>query len=90
MAAWYRFDRSVSSVEAVELAAGGSWTLPVRVSPVNAEDTDAPQVAMSPAGAAQVVWDAWNPYTHNYVTRNQPPACGRHMASLEAAELRRV
>ena len=75
VAAWYRFDGSVGTVEAVELAAGGSWTSPVRISPVNAEDADAPQIAMSPAGAAQVVWDAWNPDTHNYVTRTSrlPP-----------------
>jgi len=67
VAAWYRFDGSVGSVEAVTLAAGGSWTSPVRISPVNAE-AEAPQVAMSPAGAAQVVWSGWNESTHNYAT----------------------
>lgn len=68
VAAWYRFDGSVGSVEAVDLAAGGPWASSVRISPVGAE-AEAPQVAMSPAGAAQVVWSGWNESTHNYVTR---------------------
>ena len=84
VAAWYRFDGSVGSVEGAELAAGGSWTSPVRISPVNAE-AEAPQVAMSPAGAAQVVWSGWNESTHNYVLRTSQPASERHLASLEAA-----
>ncbi len=68
VAAWYRFDGSVGSVEGVQLTTGGSWTSPVRISPVGAE-AEAPQVAMSPAGAAQVVWSGWNESTHNYATR---------------------
>jgi hypothetical protein len=68
VAAWYRFDGSVGSVEGAVLAAGGAWASPVRMSPVGAE-AEAPQVAMSPAGAAQVVWSGWNESTHNYVLR---------------------
>ena len=69
VAAWYRFDGSVGSVEATELTAGGPWTPPVRVSPVGAE-AEAPQVAMSPAGAALAVWSGWDESTHNYATRS--------------------
>ncbi len=68
VAAWYRFDGSVGSVEGAVLAAGGAWASPVRISPVGAE-AEAPQVAMSPAGAAQVVWSGWNESTHNYALR---------------------
>ncbi len=68
VAAWYRFDGSVGSVEGTDLAAGGSWASPVRISPVGAE-AEAPQVAMSPAGAAQVVWSGWVESTHNYALR---------------------
>ena len=68
VAAWYRFDGSVGSVEGVERAAGGAWASPVRISPVGAE-AEAPQVAMSPAGAAQVVWSGWVESTHNYALR---------------------
>ncbi|HXP36906.1 MAG TPA: hypothetical protein VN817_03990, partial [Solirubrobacteraceae bacterium] len=68
VAAWYRFDGSVGSVEGAVLAAGGAWAAPVRISPVGAE-AEAPQVAMSPAGAAQAVWSGWNESTHNYQLR---------------------
>ncbi|HST32137.1 MAG TPA: hypothetical protein VLJ80_01330 [Solirubrobacteraceae bacterium] len=68
VAAWYRFDGSVGSVEGAVLAAGGAWASPVRISPVGAE-AEAPQVAMSPAGAAQVVWSGWVESTHNYALR---------------------
>ena len=53
-----------------ELAAGGAWASPVRISPVGAE-AEAPQVAMSPAGGAQVVWSGWNESTHNYATAHR-------------------
>jgi hypothetical protein len=68
VAAWYRFDGSVGSVEGTSLAAGGSWTTPVRISPLGAE-AEAPQVAMSTAGVAQVVWSGWHEATHNYQLR---------------------
>jgi len=68
VAAWYRFDGSVGSVEGAVLAAGGAWASPVRMSPVGAE-AEAPQVAMSPAGTARAVWSGWNESTHNYQLR---------------------
>jgi Divergent InlB B-repeat domain len=68
VAAWYRFDGSVGSVEGTNRVAGGPWAAPVRLSPIGAE-AEAPQVAMSPAGVAQVVWSGWNEATHNYQLR---------------------
>jgi Divergent InlB B-repeat domain len=68
VAAWYRFDGSVGSVEGTNRVAGGPWTSPVRHSPIGAE-AEAPQLAISPFGVAQVVWSGWNEATHNYVLR---------------------
>lgn len=68
VAAWYRFDGSVGSVEGTNRVAGGPWTSPVRLSPIGAE-AEAPQLAMSTSGAAQVVWSGWNEATHNYQLR---------------------
>ena len=68
VAAWYRFDGSTGTVEGTTLSAGGSWSTPVRISPLGA-NAEPPQVAMSTAGAAQVVWSGWNEATHNYQLR---------------------
>ncbi len=68
VAAWYRFDGSVGSVEGTNRVAGGAWAAPVRLSSIAAE-AEAPQVAMSPTGIAQVVWSGWNEATHNYELR---------------------
>jgi hypothetical protein len=68
VAAWYRFDGSVGSVEGTNRAAAGPWTSPVRLSPIGAE-AEAPQLAMSAFGVAQVVWSGWNEATHNYELR---------------------
>jgi hypothetical protein len=68
IAAWYRFDGSVGSVEGVERAAGGPWASPARLSPIGSE-AEAPQVAMSPAGATQVVWSGWVESAHSYALR---------------------
>jgi hypothetical protein len=62
----------------------------VRISPVNAE-AEAPQVAMSPAGAARVVWSGWNESTHNYATRTSSLLAngtwqGSNLVSLEGEE----
>jgi Divergent InlB B-repeat domain len=67
VAAWYRFDGSVGSVEGTNLTPGGSWTPPMRLSPVGSE-AEAPQVAIAPSGVAEVAWSGWNEATHNYET----------------------
>jgi Divergent InlB B-repeat domain len=67
-AAWYRFDGSVGSVEGTRRTAGGSWSTPARISPLGAE-AEAPQVAMSTSGAAEVAWSGWNEATHDYQLR---------------------
>jgi hypothetical protein len=68
VAAWYRFDGSVGSVEGTSRVAAGPWTSPVRLSPIGAE-AEAPQLALSSSGVAQVVWSGWNEATHNYELR---------------------
>jgi hypothetical protein len=68
VAAWYRFDGSVGSVEGTNRVAGGPWTAPVRLSQTGAE-AEAPQLAISTFGVAQVVWSGWNETTHNYQLR---------------------
>jgi hypothetical protein len=64
VAAWYRFDGSVGSIEATSLTPGGSWAPQTRLSPVGV-DTESPRIAISPTGVAQVVWTGTKEAEHH-------------------------
>jgi hypothetical protein len=55
VAAWYRFDGSVGTIEAANLTAGGAWAPPTRLSSPTVE-SEGPAVAIGPSGTAVVVW----------------------------------
>lgn len=85
MTAWYRFDGSVGSVEGAGLTAGGSWGSPTRLSPVSVE-AEAPRIAISSTGVAQVVWSSTRGSEHDFelsTNRLQVNASWRASSTVE-------
>lgn len=55
IAVWDRFNGVNTTVQAARLPFGGSWSLPVDISPAG-QNSDVPQIAMDPTGYAVVDW----------------------------------